>query len=102
MLQFPLGKLAVQAALRGNVNDVVCRVIRKAPGLLRGEGKQCFAQCARLHVKHLHATVLNQMGLDPNNLSYFYGGLDQKLVGVEGADPIQKLVGGPRNAPARG
>ncbi|MFM7073514.1 MAG: DUF1501 domain-containing protein [Planctomycetota bacterium] len=47
----------------------------------------------RCHVKHLHATVLNQMGLDPNHLAYFYGGLDQKLVGVEGADPIAKLIG---------
>ena len=35
------------------------------------------------HVKNLHATILHQMGLDPNELSYFYGGLDQKLVGVE-------------------
>jgi hypothetical protein len=46
----------------------------------------------RLHVKNLHATVLNQMGLDPNKLSYFYGGLDQKLVGVEGADPIRQII----------
>lgn len=44
------------------------------------------------HVKHLHATVLNQMGLDPNKLTYFYGGLDQKLVGVEGAEPIRQLI----------
>jgi hypothetical protein len=44
------------------------------------------------HVKHLHATVLTQMGIDPNRLSYFYGGLDQKLVGVEGAEPIKKLI----------
>jgi hypothetical protein len=36
--------------------------------------------------------VLNQMGLDPNTLSYFYGGLDQKLVGVEHVDPIAKLI----------
>src|SRR5690606_23472055 len=36
-----------------------------------------------LHVKNLHATILHLMGLDPNHLSYFYGGLDQKLVGVE-------------------
>ena len=34
----------------------------------------------------------NQMGLDPNKLSYFYGGLDQKLVGVEGAEPIKQLI----------
>ncbi len=47
---------------------------------------------ARYHVKNLHATVLNQMGLDPNRLSYFYGGLEQKLVGVEGAEPIAGIA----------
>jgi len=46
----------------------------------------------RCHVKNLHATILHQMGLDPNKLTYFYGGLDQKLVGVEGADPIQQII----------
>jgi hypothetical protein len=46
----------------------------------------------RLHVKNLHATVLHQMGLDPNRLTYFYGGLDQKLVGVEGAEPIKQII----------
>jgi hypothetical protein len=46
----------------------------------------------RFHVKNLHATILHQLGLDPNRLSYFYGGLDQKLVGVEGAEPIQKII----------
>jgi len=46
----------------------------------------------RLHVKHLHATILHLLGLDPNRLSYFYGGLDQKLVGVEGAEPIWKVI----------
>jgi hypothetical protein len=46
----------------------------------------------RFHVKHLHATVLHQMGLDPEKLSYFFSGLDQKLVGVEGAEPIHKII----------
>jgi Protein of unknown function (DUF1501) len=46
----------------------------------------------RFHVKHLHATVLTQLGFDPNKLSYFYNGLDQKLVGVEGADPIRQII----------
>jgi hypothetical protein len=46
----------------------------------------------RYHVKHLHATVLNQLGFDPNKLTYFYNGLDQKLVGVEGADPIKQIL----------
>jgi hypothetical protein len=44
------------------------------------------------HVKNLHATVLTQMGLDPNRLTYFYGGLNQKLVGVEGAEPIRQIM----------
>ncbi len=43
-------------------------------------------------VKHLHATVLNQMGIDPNRLSYFYGGLNQKLVGVEHTEPIHQII----------
>jgi hypothetical protein len=46
----------------------------------------------RLHVKNLHATVLHQMGLDPEKLTYFYGGLNQKLVGVEGAEPIKEII----------
>jgi hypothetical protein len=45
-----------------------------------------------LHVKQLHATILHQMGLDPNHLSYFHGGLDQKLVGVEHVEPIRKII----------
>jgi len=46
----------------------------------------------RFHVKNLHATILQQLGLDPNKLTYFYGGLDQKLVGVEGAEPIRQVI----------
>jgi len=44
------------------------------------------------HVKSLHATVLNQLGLDPNRLAYFFGGLDQKLVGVEHVEPIREVL----------
>ncbi len=47
----------------------------------------------RFHVKHLHATILHQMGLDPNRLSYFFSGLDQKLVGVEEVEPIRQVIG---------
>ncbi len=46
----------------------------------------------RFHVRNLHATVLHQLGFDPNNLSYFYDGLDQRLVGVEGAAPIRQIM----------
>ena len=44
------------------------------------------------HVRHLHATILQQMGMDPDRLTYFYSGLDQKLVGVEGAEPIRQII----------
>lgn len=46
----------------------------------------------RLEVKHLHSTVLHQMGLDPNGLSYLFGGLNQKLVGVEDVEPIHEIL----------
>jgi hypothetical protein len=46
----------------------------------------------RFHVKHLHATILHQLGLDPNRLSFFFSGLNQKLVGVEGAEPIRNII----------
>jgi hypothetical protein len=46
----------------------------------------------RMHVKRVHATILHQLGLDPNRLTYFFGGLDQRLVGVEGADPIPEIM----------
>ena len=44
------------------------------------------------HVKRLHATILSQMGLNPNGLSYYHGGLDQKLVGVEHVEPIAEII----------
>jgi len=46
----------------------------------------------RVHVKDLHATALSLMGLDPDRLTYLYGGLDQKLVGVEGAEVIRQVL----------
>ncbi len=46
----------------------------------------------RFKVKHLHATMLHQLGFEPDALSYFHGGLDHKLVGVEGAEPIREII----------
>ena len=45
-----------------------------------------------LHVRNLHATILWLLGLDPNALTYFSGGLDHKLIGVEGAEPIREIM----------
>ena len=46
-------------------------------GVSVGETDELGSQAVkdRFHVRRLHATILNQLGLDPNNLSYFHGGL---------------------------
>jgi hypothetical protein len=36
----------------------------------------------RVHVSDLHATILHLMGLDHERLTFFHGGLDQRLTGV--------------------
>jgi len=43
-------------------------------------------------VKRLHATILHQLGFNPNRLTYFKGGLNQKLVGVEETEPIHEII----------
>ncbi len=64
------------------------------PGISVGKTDELGAAAAEkpFHVRRLHATILHQLGLDPNRLSYFYGGLDQRLVGVEGAEPIREVM----------
>ena len=44
-----------------------------------------------VHGNYLKSSIVAS-GLDPDKLTYFYGGLDQKLVGVEGAEPIHKVM----------
>ncbi|MEN9735178.1 MAG: hypothetical protein RLZ45_3173, partial [Verrucomicrobiota bacterium] len=44
------------------------------------------------HVRDLHATILHLMGLDPLRLTYFYGGLDQKLTGVVEPEVIRGIL----------
>jgi hypothetical protein len=44
------------------------------------------------HIRNMHATILHQLGLDPNRLTYFYAGLDQKLVGVGEVEPIRQII----------
>lgn len=63
-------------------------------GVTSGESDELGMEAAvdKYHVKHVHATILNQMGLDPNRLSYFYNGLDQKLVGVVPVEPIRPII----------
>jgi hypothetical protein len=46
----------------------------------------------RHHIRNLHATILHLMGFDPQKLTYFYGGLDNRLTGVQGGEVIQGLL----------
>jgi hypothetical protein len=44
------------------------------------------------HLRDLHATILHLMGLDHRKLTYFHGGLDEKLTGVIDASPIDEIM----------
>lgn len=44
------------------------------------------------HLRDLHATILHLMGLDHRRLTYFHGGLDEKLTGVIEASPIREIM----------
>ena len=44
-------------------------------------------------VHDFHATVLHLLGIDHNRFTFRHLGLDQKLTGVEKADPIKALIG---------
>ena len=46
----------------------------------------------RRHLRDLHATILHLMGLDHRKLTYFHGGLDEKLTGVIDASPIREIM----------
>jgi hypothetical protein len=46
----------------------------------------------RHHIRDLHATVLHLMGLDHRRLTYFYGGLNQRLTGVQEAHVIHDII----------
>lgn len=44
------------------------------------------------HVRDLHATILNQLGIDHLRLSYKYQGLDNRLTGVLPARVVKEIL----------
>jgi hypothetical protein len=46
----------------------------------------------KTHIRDLHATILQLAGLDHNKLTYFYGGLNHKLTGVQEAHVIKDII----------
>ena len=47
----------------------------------------------KVHPHDLHATLLHQLGLDHEKLTYRYGGRDYKLTGVGGARVLEPIIG---------
>jgi hypothetical protein len=45
-----------------------------------------------VHVSDLHATILHLMGLDHEQLAYFYQGLDQRLTGPDEAHVVEEVL----------
>lgn len=46
-----------------------------------------------VHVRDLHATMLNLLGLDHSKLTFQFQGLDQKLTGVEESRVVKEIIG---------
>ncbi len=46
----------------------------------------------RVHINDLNATVLHNLGIDHERLTYKFQGLDQRLTGVEGAHVVNDIL----------
>ena len=46
-----------------------------------------------VHIRDINATILHCLGIDHQQLSYKFQGLDQRLTGVEEANPISGILG---------
>ena len=66
------------------------------PGVSIGETDEIgeTAVVDPFHLRDLHATIQHLMGLDPQRLTYFHGGLDEKLTGVVEAQVIRQALRG--------
>jgi hypothetical protein len=64
------------------------------PGITYGETDDFSYNSIRdpAHVRDLNATILHQLGLDHNRLTYRFEGLDQKLTGTTPAKVINGLL----------
>lgn len=63
-------------------------------GLVHGETDDFGYNVTKdpVHFRDLHATLLHQLGLDHNQLTFKYQGLDQKLTGVEPAKIVTDIL----------
>ena len=63
-------------------------------GITHGETDELGFNVARdpVHVRDLHATILQLLGLDHSRLTYRVQGLDQRLTGVEPARVVREIL----------
>ena len=80
--------VAANAGIRAATGDVI-ELLNDDTEVTPGWADAALAHFARPQVVAVAPLVLQ---LDPNRLAYFYNGLDQKLVGVEGAEPIHQII----------
>jgi uncharacterized protein (DUF1501 family) len=45
-----------------------------------------------VHIRDMNATILNQLGVDHNRLTFRYQGLDQRLTGVEPSRVVSEIL----------
>ena len=64
------------------------------PGYVHGETDDFCWNITKdpVHLRDLHATMLQQLGIDHNKLVFPYRGLDQKLTGVEPAKVVEGIL----------
>ena len=64
------------------------------PGIVHGETDELGYDVARdpVAVRDLQATILHLLGLDPFSHSYPYQGLNQRLIGPEGAAEVKQAL----------
>lgn len=64
------------------------------PGMSHGQTDDYCYNIVRdpVSIYDLHATMLHQLGIDHNRLTFKYQGLDARLTGVEGARVVKEIV----------
>ena len=64
------------------------------PGLVYGETDEMCYNVVQdpVHIRDLHATILHQLGLQHEKLSFKFQGLDQRLTGVEPARVVREVL----------
>jgi hypothetical protein len=63
-------------------------------GMVHGETDDFSYNVVRdpVHIRDINATILHCLGIDHHRLTYKFQGLDQKLTGVEEANPVHQIL----------